>query len=78
TVPESTYNRTKLDSGLPYDSNCIDDQLGWFENRTSAAKRLKVFYDKTGIQPYILFAEYNPQLKTDDDKQAWAREWYED
>ena len=51
TVPESKYNRTKLDSGLPYDSNCIDDQLGWFENRTSAAKRLKVFYDKTGIQP---------------------------
>lgn len=78
TVPESTYNRTKLDSGLPYDSNCIDDQLGWFENRTSAAKRLKVFYDKTGIQPYILFAKYNPQLKTDDEKQAWAREWYDD
>ncbi|MCB7547670.1 hypothetical protein LIY48_26040, partial [Escherichia coli] len=25
TVPESTYNRTKLYSGLPYDSNCIDD-----------------------------------------------------
>ena len=78
TVPESTYNRTKLDSGLPYDSNCIDDQLGWFENRTSAAKRHKVFYDKTAIQPYILFAKYNPQLKTDDEKQAWAREWYDD
>ena len=78
TVPESTYNRTKLDSGLPYDSNCIDDQLGWFENRTSAAKRLKVFYDKTGIQPYILFAKYNPKLTTDDEKQAWAREWYDD
>ncbi len=77
TVPESTYNRTKLDSGRAYDSNCIDDELGWFSNAGTAEQRLKVFYDKTGIQPYILFAQYNPKLTSDEAKREWAKQWYD-
>lgn len=76
-VPESTYNRTKLDSGRAYDPHCIDDELGWFENASSSEQRLKVFYEKTGIQPYILFAKYNPKLTTDEQKQQWAEQWYD-
>lgn len=77
-APQSTYNRERIDSGLAFNADCIDDQLGWFNNTASAGKRLKTFYDKTGIQPYIVFAKYNPKLQTDAQKQQWAQQWYDD
>ncbi|KFI61981.1 hypothetical protein [Bifidobacterium cuniculi] len=76
-IPASTYNRTKLDSGRAYDTDCIDDELGWFSNVSKTESQLKTFYDKTGIQPYILFAKYNAKLTTDDEKQEWSEQWYD-
>lgn len=32
---------------------------------------------QTGIQPYILFAKYNPKLTSDKTKQEWAKQWYD-
>lgn len=76
-IPASTYNRTKLDSGRAYDTDCIDDELGWVSNVSKTESQLKTFYDKTGIQPYVLLAKYNSKLTTDDEKQEWAEQWYE-
>lgn len=76
-ITESAYNREKLNSGIPYQQDCIIDELGWFENIPQTEKRLKTFYDKTGVQPMIVINEYNPALKTDQQKSEYAKEWYD-
>lgn len=76
-VPASTYNREKITPSQPFNKNCVQDQIGWFSNTASAGNGLRNFYDKTGVQPYVLFAKYNPKLTTDKEKQAWADQWFE-
>lgn len=77
SVPASTRNREKLDSGLAFDSNCIVDELSWFDSVSRAGTRLKSFYDKTGVQPYIVLLKYHPELTTDSQKEDYALEYYE-
>lgn len=77
TIPASTINREKLDSGLSFDSNCIVDELDWFDSVSKAGTRLRTFYDKTGVQPYIVLLKYNPALTTDAQKEDYALEYYD-
>jgi len=76
-IPSSTILREKLDTNVAFVNNCIDDQLNWFDNETKTETRLKSFYDKTGIQPYILLKTYDPSLTTDNDKEKWALNYYD-
>lgn len=76
-IPESTYNREKLETGNKYVSDCIIDEEGWFENIPQTEKSLKSFYDKTGVQPMIVIHDYDPALRTDDQKDAYAQEYFE-
>lgn len=64
-VPKSTQNRERLESGVGYDNNCIIDNIGWFDNVTKTEKSIKKFYDKTGVQPYIVLNAYDSTLLTD-------------
>lgn len=73
-----THNRTKLESGISYNSNCIIDELEWFENTSKTGSQLKSFYDETGVQPYIYLKSYDPSLTTDAAKDAWAIDYYDD
>ncbi len=77
SIPASTRNRERLNS-VSFDSNCIVDELGWFDSVSRAGTRLKSFYDKTGIQPYIVLLKYHPELVTDSQKEDYALQYYED
>lgn len=76
SVPASSHNREKIQAQEPFDANCIVDEEGFFENPSKTASQLKTFYDKTGIQPYIVIRSYDPSLKTDAQKAEFAEEYY--
>lgn len=79
SVPKSTQNRERLESGVVgYDNNCIIDNIGWFDNVTKTEKSIKQFYDKTGVQPYIVLNAYNSTLLTDTAKEEYAKKWYDE
>ena len=75
-VPLSTVDREIADTGLAYNSDCIDDELGWIGNVPDTAAKLQEFYDKTGVQPYIYLKEYDSSLVSDDQKVAFTEKWY--
>lgn len=79
SVPKSTQNRERLESGVVgYDNNCIIDNIGWFDNVTKIEKSIKQFYDKTGVQPYIVLNAYDSTLLTDTAKEEYAKKWYDE
>lgn len=73
----STINREKIENPIPYDNNCIKDELGYVENTSKLSKNLKNFYNKTGIQPYIYLKSYDETLTSDSQKDNHAQNWYE-
>lgn len=73
----STINREKIENPIPYDNNCIKDELGDVENTSKLSKNLKNFYNKTGIQPYIYLKSYDETLTSDSQKDNYAQNWYE-
>ena len=73
----STINREKIENPIPYDNNCIKDELGYVENTSKHSKNLKNFYNKTGIQPYIYLKSYDETLTSDSQKDNYAQNWYE-
>lgn len=76
-IPASTKNREPIESAIAYQNDCVVDEIGWIENVTGLEKSLKIFYDKTGIQPYILMKSYDATLVTDEDKEQFANDYYE-
>jgi hypothetical protein len=75
---ESTIVREKLDSGNAYINDCIIDELGWFDNTTKTEKELKEFWEKTGVQPYIILKTYDSSLTTNAEKEQWAKDYYDE
>ena len=73
----STINCEKIENPIPYDNNCIKDELGYVENTSKLSKNLKNFYNKTGIQPYIYLKSYDETLTSDSQKDNYAQNWYE-
>ena len=75
--PTNSRNREKVNTGVAFQNDCIVDELGWFDNIPKTERRLQNFYDQTGIQPYIVLHAYDSSLQTDEDKEAYANEYYE-
>lgn len=81
--PDNSFNyasarsRNKLKSGLSFNSDCIVDELDWFDSVPKAGAKLRTFYDKTGVQPYIVLLKYHPELTTDSQKEDYALEYYD-
>lgn len=73
----STKNRKKLDDVAAYDNNCVIDELNWVGDTKQTGVKLKAFYNKTGIQPYIMFRQYDPTLTTDEQKEKWTIDYYD-
>lgn len=78
SAPASTVNREKLELGIGFNNECIVDELGWFDNVPATSRRLQSFYEKTGVQPYIVLKNYDASLTSDEAKEAYANKWYED
>lgn len=77
SIPKSTRNRDPVEHAVAYTNNCIVDELGWIEEPQKLSKELKQFYEKTGIQPYLVLHAYDPELTTDAEKQEYAKTYYE-
>jgi hypothetical protein len=75
---KSTIEREKLDTDNAYINDCIVDEIGWFDNISKTEGRLEVFWEETGIQPYIYLKSYDASLTTDAQKEQWAKDYYDD
>lgn len=75
---KSTIVRERIDTRNTYMNDCIIDELGWFNNTSWTASRLSEFWEKTGVQPYIILRAYDPALTTDAQKEQWATEYYDE
>lgn len=76
-VANSTINREPLTDSAAFINDCIVDEIDWFDNISGTERRLQNFYQETGVQPYIVLHDYDPALTTDEEKEAWAKEYYE-
>ena len=70
--------RQKLDPDNAYNADCIIDELGWIGDAEDVGGDLEYFYEQTGIQPYIYLKDHDADLETDDEKLAYAGDWYEE
>lgn len=77
-VPASTANREKISAGIAYQNDCVVDELNWIDRPAALARELQTFYDKTGIQPYIVLKDWQPSLATESDKDAYANQYYDE
>lgn len=75
STPHSTVNREPLENTTYY-NNYIVDEIGWFDNISSTERKMKTFYDNTGVQPYVVLHAYDPTLTSDYDKEQWANDYY--
>jgi hypothetical protein len=75
-VTSSVSTRDKITTSEGFDSDCIVDELGWFDNVKSASKSLKSFYEKTGVQPYVVLLGYDGSLASDSAKSDFANSYY--
>lgn len=74
----STIVREKLDTNNAYINDCIIDEIGWFDNVSKTESQLKKFWEKTGVQPYIILKSYDSSLTTDAQKEQWTIDYYDD
>lgn len=73
----STVNREKL-TGTSYYSDNVVDELGWLNSTSSMSSDLKVFYNKTGVVPYLYLKGYDASLTGESAMDQWAQDYYED
>jgi flagellar basal body-associated protein FliL len=71
----NTTNRTKISTNNTFDTNFLADSQSWISSRKTLENGLRVFWDKTGIQPYIMIMGYNPDL-SDADMQSLTKDKY--
>ncbi|MGI6230264.1 MAG: hypothetical protein ACOYJL_05035 [Tractidigestivibacter sp.] len=78
SIPASTVSREKLTDVAAFDYDCVTDELGYVTDLSEAESNLKNFYDKTGVQPYVYFKSYDSSLTTDEEKEQYAIDWYDE
>lgn len=76
-ITKSTHDREKLTEVASFDSDCVVDELSWFDNANSAGSKLKYFYQETGVQPYVYLLSYNASLTTIDQKTTYAESLFD-
>jgi hypothetical protein len=77
----NSKNREKLANSTPYSTACIVDGDNWFSSseEKELAKDLEYFYDKTGVQPYIVIngpRDYG-NLTAESAMDDFASDWYD-
>ena len=78
-IPASSYNREKLEN-TGWSNDCVVDEIGWISEDGSISgleRKLRNFYDLTGVQPYVYLVGYRSDLISDSDKEQFASDYYE-
>ena len=75
---EKANAREKLNTSHEYINDCVIDELGWFDDVSETERQLKDFWEKTGVQPYIILRNYDASLTSDSEKEQWAIDYYDD
>lgn len=75
---QSTIQREKLSNPNAWVSNCVVDELGWVGSRSKMEKGMKQFYDKTGVQPYVVLTYETADLSTSAAREAWAQQYFDE
>lgn len=80
---KSTIVREKLNTGDAWNSDCVDDEIGWLNSESATAKGLKEFFEDTGVQPYIYLAKYDASINVggdgaEDAEEEVAQNYYEE
>lgn len=70
--------KTKIEPLAAYQTNCVFDEDDWFVDPYQVGKDLKGFYDRTGIQPYVLIKAYDASIVSDAQRDAFAEKWYDE
>ncbi len=52
-IPQSTVDRTKLDSKYVTKTGYFEDHTGWITSSSRLERGLRTFYEKTGVQPFL-------------------------
>lgn len=76
SVVQQFPSRSKITPLKSFDPNCVVDQCGWTDNAKAAGASLRKFYDRTGIQPYVLFKSYDSKINTETKKHNWADDYF--
>lgn len=77
TIPASTTQRERVETKNAYINDCVIDEIGWINNKTKLASRLKEFYKVTGCQPYIILRAYDSTMGTAVAREAWSKDYYD-
>ena len=56
-IPNSTIEREALDKSKVIVTKYYDDRLGWLTSGKKVENGMKYFFDKTGVQPYLVIAD---------------------
>lgn len=56
-IPYSTVQREALDKSNVNKTKYYDDTLGWIASGKKVEKSMEYFFDKTGVQPYLLIVD---------------------
>lgn len=75
---KSTIQRERVESGLAFDNNVLlRDDINYISSETKLSSGMRTFYKETGVQPYFIFLAYDPQFKSDKQKEDWTTSYYD-
>ena len=79
SLEKSTIKRDKLEKGYVEEVYpCYEDGIGWLSGGSSKlTKAMDSFYDKTGVQPYLLLVPYGEVELTPEAEDAYLNAFYE-
>lgn len=77
-ITKSTHTRELIETDASFDGECVIDELDWLESSRKTGKALRVYFEKTGVQPYVVFKEYDSEIVSSKDKQAYTKKYFED
>lgn len=75
-APKSTHTREKINGNAEYQYNCIVDESGWMENARKDKVLLKKFFDRYGVQPYLVIKKMKNSDMSENERASYTEEWY--
>lgn len=75
-APKSTHTREKINGNAEYQYNCIVDESGWMENARKDKVLLKKFFDRYGVQPYLVIKKMKNSDMPENERTSYTEEWY--
>lgn len=77
SLPKNTTNREPIVSGYSFSSDCIEDEIDWIASEKTMLVGMKKFYEKTGVQPYVILCPFDANIATDEEREQNTYEIYD-